>query len=139
METERRKIVVDTGSVVLDIEDTHGKYLGQIELIPTDSDIIKRYKDVVDKLNGTKLPENPQDEDIIAFSDMVKEQVNYLMNYDVSSSVFSVCGPLTALASGDFYFENVLNAIGGAIEQIMNTRVEKRLAKIRNATAKYHK
>lgn len=133
------KIVIDTGSVVFDIEDAKGRILGQLEFIPTDSDIIRRYKEVVEKFNSMKIGENPTEDDILSFSDTVKEQVNYLLNYDVSSSIFSICGPLTVVTSGDFFFENVMDAVATAIESVMKQRVEKKMEKVRRATAKYHK
>ncbi len=133
------KIVIDTGSVVFDIEDAKGRILGQLEFIPTDSDIIRRYKEVVEKFNSMKIGENPTEDDILSFSDTVKEQVNYLLNYDVSASIFSICGPLTVVTSGDFFFENVMDAVATAIESVMKQRVEKKMEKVRRATAKYHK
>lgn len=133
------KIVIDTGSVVFDIEDAKGRILGQLEFIPTDSDIIRRYKEVVEKFNSMKIEENPTEDDILSFSDTVKEQVNYLLNYDVSASIFSICGPLTVVTSGDFFFENVMDAVATAIESVMKQRVEKKMEKVRRATAKYHK
>lgn len=133
------KIVIDTGSVMFDIEDAKGRILGQLEFIPTDSDIIRRYKEVVEKFNSMKIGENPTEDDILSFSDTVKEQVNYLLNYDVSASIFSICGPLTIVTSGDFYFENVMDAVATAIESVMKQRVEKKMEKVRRATAKYHK
>lgn len=133
------KIVIDTGSVVFDIEDAKGRILGQMEFIPTDSDIIRRYKEVVEKFNSMKIGENPTEDDILSFSDTVKEQVNYLLNYDVSASIFSICGPLTVVTSGDFFFENVMDAVATAIESVMKQRVEKKMEKVRRATAKYHK
>lgn len=133
------KIVIDTGSVMFDIEDAKGRILGQLEFIPTDSDIIRRYKEVVEKFNSMKIGENPTEDDILSFSDTVKEQVNYLLNYDVSASIFSICGPLTVVTSGDFFFENVMDAVATAIESVMKQRVEKKMEKVRRATAKYHK
>lgn len=135
---EAMKLVVDTGSVVFDLDDAKGRNLGQFEIIPTDSDIIRRYKVVAEKIGGLKISEKPTEDEIMSVSDTVKGQINYLLNYDVSSSVFSVCGPLTVVASGDFFFESVMEAVASAVEQIMNERVDKKMEKVRKATAKYH-
>lgn len=135
---ETMKLVVDTGAVVFDLEDAKGRNLGQLEFIPTDSDILHRYKAVAEKLGGLKISENPTENEIMAVSDTVKEQLNYLLNYDVSASVFSVCGPLTVVASGDFFFEDVMGKIAVAIEKIMKKRVEKKIERVKKATAKYH-
>lgn len=132
------KIVIDTGAVVFDIEDSKGRNLGQMEFIPTDSDIITRYKAVVENLSALKMAETPKEDDISEFSKQIKEQINYLLNYDVSDSVFSICGPLTVVSSGDFYFESVMEGIAAAIESVTKQRIEKKMAKVRQATAKYH-
>ncbi|MCD8047114.1 MAG: hypothetical protein LUD80_00725 [Clostridiales bacterium] len=53
--------------------------------------------------------------------------------------MFAKCNPLTLTADGDFYVENVLDGIAGLINSQTSQRVERKKAKIRKATAKYHK
>ena len=132
------KLKVDTGKIVVPIEDADGESLGEMAFIPTDSDILKRYKSVVEFFNNVSFSEDLAEEEVVKFSDEIRKQLDYLFGYNVSDSVFQKCGPLTVITGGNFYFESVLNGIVGIIEQITNERVEKKLAKIRKATAKYH-
>lgn len=133
------KLKVDTGKIVVPIEDADGEILGKMSFIPTDTDILKRYGSVVDFFNHTKFSEDVSNEEIIEYSENVKEQLNYLFGYNVSESLFQKCGPLTVISNGDFFFENVLEGIVGIMEAISNERVEKKMSKVRKATAKYHK
>lgn len=129
---------VDTGSILIEIND-RGEKMGEFRFNPSDLDIVKRYEDVVEYLKGVTLGENAGAEEVLAFSEKIKEQFDYLLNYKVSDIIFAKCNPLTPLANGDFYCENVLEGIAGIIEQSTNQRVEQKKAKIRKATAKYHK
>ena len=78
--------------------------------------------------------------------DIVKEmeeklnkQIDYLFNSNVSQSFFSITSPFTVLANGEFFVENVLNAIGKLIEAETGKRFEKVQTKISQYTSKYHK
>lgn len=130
---------VDTGKIVVPIEDADGERLGEMTFIPADTDILKRYGDVVEFFNQAKFSEQDLQEEIVAFSDKIREQMDYLFGYPVSESLFQKCGPLTVTSSGEFFFVNVLEGIVEIIEKITNERVEKKMAKVRKATAKYHK
>ena len=133
------KLKVDTGKIVVPIEDTDGECLGKMTFIPTDSDILKRYGDVVEFFNSTEFSEGSSEQEIMEYSDHVKEQFDYLFGYKVSEALFQKCGPLTIVSGGEFFFESVLDGISSIIEQITNERIEKRMAKVRKATARYHK
>jgi hypothetical protein len=138
MKQETMKLSVDTGSLLIDIDDK-GEIIGQFRFNPNDLDIVKRYDEVVKTLEAIQVPENSDENTIFEISDELKKQMDYLLNYNVSSEIFTKCNPLTLTASGDFYIENVLEGIAGLIEKTMNQRLEKKKAKIRKATAKYHK
>lgn len=82
----------------------------------------------------TKKPENE-----IEFADFLEEidkklrdQINYIFNYDVSKPVFGLCSPLMSLKSGKCYVEEFLEAITPIIEEIAKKTAkasEKRIAK----------
>lgn len=133
------KLKVDTGKIVVPIEDSDGELLGEMAFIPTDMDILKRYESVVDFFNGVSFSEEATNEEIVDFSEGIRSQLDYLFGYPVSDSIFQKCGPLTVIPNGDFFFESVLDGILGIIERITDERVEKKMAKLRKATAKYHK
>lgn len=137
-EQKALKLSVDTGSVLIDIED-RGEKIGEFRFNPADIDIVRRYEKVAEYLDNTKIEESAGAEEVLAFTDKIKEQFDYLMNYKVSDALFAKCNPLTPLANGDFYCEHVLEGIAGLIEKEMGQRIAKKKAKIQKATAKYHK
>lgn len=142
MAQEKMKLSVDTGSVLIDIDD-RGEIFGQFRFNPSDFDIIRRYEQVVKKLedvaNMLSDNDNPTEDDIFAASDEVKKQFDYLLNYNVADQIFAKANPFTPLANGDLYCENVLNGIASLIEDTMNKRINNKMKKIQSATAKYHK
>lgn len=136
---EKLTLKVNTGAVTVDVENENGKKIGEFEFVPTDTDIINRYGAVVDFFNYVTFDENEPNEELVKrFSSQIREQFDYLFNYPVSESIFTKCGPLTPTQDGDFFFEKVLDGIRALIEKVTNERVEKKMKKIRKATAKYH-
>lgn len=134
------QLKTDTGAVTVPIiDEKDGEVIGSFKFNPNDLDIIKRYEKVVESLNAMSVPDNAGTEEIFVVTDEIKRQVDYLLNYNVSSELFAKCNPLTLTSNGDFYVENVLDGIAVIIEQATNQRIEKKKAKIRKATAKYHK
>lgn len=138
MNKEIMTLSVDTGSVLINIEDK-GDIIGQFRFNPADIDIAKRYKKVIDSMNKIEISENSSDEEIFKATDEIKNQFDYLLNYNVSGEIFKKANPLTPTANGDFYCENVLDGIREIIEKTTEERLEKKVAKINKATKKYHK
>lgn len=138
MDQKKLKLSVDTGSVVVEIDDK-GEVIGQFKFNPADLDIVRRYEKAIEALEAVTVPEDADADTFLAVSDEIKKQMDYLLNYKVSADIFATCNPLTMTESGDFYCENVIEGIGGLIEKIMDSRIKKKTAKIRKATAKYHK
>ncbi len=132
------KLVVNTGAMLIDVENEKGRKIGEFEIIPTDVDILNRYEQVADFFNAVEFSESPETKELMDFAEKIKEQFDFLFNYKVSDGLFSQCSPLTILTNGDFYFENVMEGIVGLIEKITDQRVKKKIAKVRKATAKYH-
>ena len=135
---EALKLSVDTGSVLIEIDD-RGEKIGEFNFNPGDFDIIRRYEKVVEFMDSVEIGENAGPEEVLAYTDKMKEQFDYLLNYKASDALFAKCNPLTPLANGDFYCENVLAGIVKLIEQETGKRLSKKKAKIQRATAKYHK
>ena len=128
---EPMKLKVDTGAVTVEVEDERGERIGQFQLNPADSNILKRYGAVVDFFNGIK----PEIEAMNRLADSVAEQFDFLLGYPVSGELFSRCGPLTVTRSGDFFFEQVLSGVGKLIESVTKKRLDKKMARIRRAVA----
>lgn len=87
---------------------------------------------------------NPENEE--AFADLldrvdkqVKEQINFIFNYDVSQPVFGACSPLMSLKSGKSYVEEFLEAITPIIEESSKKAAEASEKRIAKHTARYSK
>lgn len=125
---------VDTGSILVEVKDK-GEKIGEFRFNPCDLDIAKRYEKVADVLSNLKVSDDPDMDEVFAFSNKIKEQFDYLLNYKVSDAIFVKCNPLTPLADGELYYVKVLDGIVGLFEQTTNQR----MSKINEATAKYRK
>lgn len=134
---EKLKLVVDTGAITVAIVDKNGNELGEFEFIPTDFDIIDRYENTMKYFRDRKIEDSDEFEFAKNFSNEIKEQIDILLNSEASSSLFAKCSPLTPLADGTLYFENVLEQIGTLVEKTTKKRLENSMAKIEKATEKY--
>lgn len=131
-------LFVDSGVMLIDVND-NGKVIGQIEFNPSDVGMIRRHDEVMDIMNNYTMPENPTDKELFDFSDKIKELTDKMIGYPVADVIFCRTDPLTPIANGDFFFENVWEGLKNLIESTTNQRVDKKLKKIKAATAKYHK
>ena len=108
------KIVIDDGFKTYDIENKEGKILGQFSFNPSDTSIIHRHEEVVNELSELSFDEQNTeniDEELKRIEKVIYEKINYLLNADVAEAFFSIMGPLTPLASGQYFIESVLDAI----------------------------
>ena len=137
--SEVMKLQVDTGAITVDVEDEKGNSVGQFEFNPADSNILKRYGAVVDFFNAVTfddtLPEDEQITQMNKLADDIGAQFDFLLGYPVAESVFRRCGPLSVMRNGEFFFESVLEGIGGIIEKVTAQRLDKKLKKISKAAA----
>ena len=138
------KIVIDDGYKTYDIVNKEGRLLGQFSFNPSDTGIIHRHAEVVKSLEELKMSissndeKNSLDEALKEVEAVIYEKINYLLDADVAESFFSIMGPLSPLASGQYYIESVLDAIGQAIQAETGERVKKINRKISKHTSKYH-
>ena len=136
------KIVVDRGLEQYTIEDKNGTVLGKFEMNPADVELVKRYEHVAESVShiADDLDDSKDIVDIVKeMEEKLNKQIDYLFNSNVSQSFFSITSPFTVLANGEFFVENVLNAIGKLIEEETGKRFEKVQTKIGKYTSKYHK
>lgn len=132
------KIVVDDGSKVYTIENKRGKVLGKLEFRPTDTNIVKRYEEVVDFYNSYQLPENPTETDMRTAEEEIMNRISYLVGADAKEAFFSILGAFSPLANGELFVENVLSSIAKVIEREINTRTKKVQSRMNKYVAKYH-
>ena len=137
-----KEVIVDSGLCTYDIKDKEGRLLGQFSFNPSDTDIVKRHEKVVSAFEKMEIPDmngNNLAKGLEKVDSFIYEQINYLLDSkDAAESFFSIMGPLSPLASGQFFVESVLDAIGQAIQMETGERVKKISGKIRKHTSKYH-
>ena len=137
-----KEVIVDSGLCTYDIKDKEGRLLGQFTFNPSDTDIVKRHEKVVSAFENMEIPDMKGDnlaKGLEKIDSFIYEQINYLLDSkEVAESFFSIMGPLSPLASGQFFVESVLDAIGQAIQNETGERVRKVAGKIRKHTSKYH-
>lgn len=137
-------IIIDDGREAITINGDPDRV---IYIQPTDFNI--RLRNVQARKNINSLlaeldkakPENEE-----AFADLlesvdkqIKEQINYIFNYDVSKPVFGLCSPLMALKNGKSYVQVFLEAISPIIEKASKEAEKASEKRIAKHTAKYSK
>lgn len=135
---QNNEIIIDDGSKVYNIKNKNGKLLGKFEFRPSDTNIVKRYEEVVDFFNNFSLPED-SDKAMQAAEDQMVEKMSYLIGGDAGEAFFSIMGPFSALASGELFIENVLGAIAKVIEKELSVRTKRVQRRMNKYVAKYHK
>ena len=139
------QIKVADGSKTYDLVNQEGKLLGQLTFNPSDTNILERHAEVMKQLNklkedfGKTVRKTTVNEDIAEIDRIVYEKIDYLLNADVSKTLFSIMGPFSTLANGQFFVENVMDAIGNVMQADTEKQSKKIRQKIDKHTAKYHK
>lgn len=143
----KNRIAIDDGLKTYEITNKEGKVLGSFTFNPSDVNIVKRYVEVMSDLAKLEL-QKPEvrsrkslEETIQKMDAVVYEKINYLLNADVAKEFFSIMGPFSPLASGQYFVEVVIDAIGQVIQAETGEHVKKMKEmhdKIKKHTGKYH-
>lgn len=139
------QIKVSNGTKTYDLVDENGKVLGQLTFNPSDTKIMERHAEVMRQLQKMKedfaksVRKSTIMEDLEEIDKIVYEKIDYLLNADVSKTLFSVMGPFSLLENGQFYVEHVLDVLGKVIKKDGNAKAKKINEKIKKYTAKYEK
>lgn len=138
------QIKVADGTKTYDLVNQDGKLLGQLTFNPSDTNILERHAEVMKQLRKmeedfSKTVRNTTvSEDMVELNKIVYEKIDYLLNADVSKTLFSIMGPFSPLANGQFFVENVMDAIAKVIQADTEKQSKKISNKIKKHTAKYH-
>lgn len=138
VKSQTNDIIIDDGSKVYNIKNKQGKMLGKFEFRPSDTNIVKRYEEVVDFFNNFTVPEDT-DQAIQTAEKEMTDKMSYLIGGDAGEAFFTIMGPFSALASGELFIENVLSAIAKVIEKELSVRTKKVQRRMNKYVAKYHK
>lgn len=138
------QVKISTGFKTYDICNQNGKLLCQISFNPHDTNIIDRHKKVLEELDKLKknvaanMSKKMTVEYLKEIEDIIYKQIDYLINAEVSSELFSIMGAFSITPNGNLFVEEILDMIGGIIESETGKRVKKIKTKIQKHTSKYH-
>ena len=133
-------LVIDDGRKQYEIRNKKGELLGELSFNPSDTNMIKRYDEVIANINRLteKIPNDAKIDEALKIAESeIAEQVNYLFGENVAETFFNITGPLSPLASGRFFFEVALDVVAKAIEKETGSRMQRANAKINKYAAKY--
>lgn len=123
--------------------DASGKPLFTISFHASDIAIIHRYDEVVTYLNkldtSTLQTAENTSEELERIENELAEQLDKMFNANISEPIYSVMSPFTPLSSGKLYIEEIIEKIGGLIEDETGARLKKVQSRMSKYTAKYQK
>lgn len=139
-------IILNDGAKTYDIVDTRGEKLGEITLNVNDNRLPERFekteKDIRNAIGFIKveLGKGKDPMEVLKKSEKkVMDAMNYLFDKDISSTFFSITSPFTLLPDGQFFVENVINAVQTLIAKENKTRIETLKERTKKYTEKYNK
>lgn len=137
-----KEYIIEDGVKSYDIKNKHGKKLCTFYFNPSDTYVVKRYKEVSENLNKMsdllRLSTKSKEEIVVEAENYIKKQYDYLFDADVSNSFFSIMGALSVLPNGKLFSEHVMEIIAKIIEEETGQRLEKINIRINKYTKKYH-
>ena len=139
---QNTEFIIDDGAKEYSFKNPLGEIFARFSFNPTDTGIFKRYDKLVEFLDNMDIESdgNVVDEEQIKTADnLLKEQFDILCGKNVSDGLFMMYEPLTLFPDGSFYAEIIIAQLGSIIEKETNTRINKKIAKIRKDVAKNRK
>lgn len=116
---------------------------GYIEIHPGDIELPKRLQKAeraISEYASTKLRKiNTKNIDetfeiLEATDNFIKEQINYIFGYDISSIIFGSSSSISITIDGEYYFECFLNAIIPILEKEYKQRIKKLDLRVKSYT-----
>lgn len=120
------------------------KLLCQISFNPFDTNIVHRHKKVQEELQilkenaAAKKGNKTSWEYMKEIEAEISKQIDYLLDANVASALFSIMGAFSIMPDGRLWVEEVLDMIGSIIENETGTRIKKVRTKVQRYTKKYH-
>lgn len=145
------EIVVDDGSVKVPVRNKFGDVIGEFYFTPTDTNIVDRYNEVVNKVDEVIAPlkhvninpdgtadSNDADgiEALHKATARLYELFDYLFGGNMSEAFFGKTHPFSPI-NGVFYFENALETVGRFISAQHDREIEKINKRVSQYTQEY--
>lgn len=107
-------------------------------------DRAKKASEIIDKLSNdyrnADVKTDEQANEIFVKADKdIREQINYIFGYDVSTVVFGITNCVSVTKSGHMLFENFLNAVIPVIKEDMQEAMKKQNERVNKYTSQVHK
>ncbi len=134
------EFIIDDGLQEYTFKNKRGDVIASFTFNATDTGILTRYENVVNKFNDLVLKEIDEDrttEEIVKLENDITECFNELFGRDMKNDLFSMYKPLTLFGNGIFYCRYIFERVEEIIEIEFNTRLESSKAKVKKATKKY--
>lgn len=135
-EVDEEVLVVDDGYKVIKVQNSIGEVIGKFRFNPTDINIVNRYNEISDQFGDVLKPLKDAEitEEGLAGDEKSVEIINeaekkmielmdYMLNCDSREAFFSKTHLFTP-TGGNFYCQNVFEAIGGFISRKFDKEIE---------------
>ena len=134
------EIVLDAFESFAIRDKNSGKIISSCTFNPSDVDLPRRMRKLMDWLNTVKIPEgdNVLDE-MYAVTDELKRRVNEALASDDAADALFYANPFSPTKDGQLVAEQVLNAVAKVIEERTGERIKKVNRRLKTYTSKYHK
>lgn len=132
------EIIIDDGCETWSIKTQKGEEYAKLTFNPSDPDIVNRFEKIVKDINDKNF-NGDSAEQIKEINEFLVEKMSELLNRDTSEELFGRQCPTAILGDGDMFIDKLFDIIPKIIEERTDARIEKKMKKIKQATAKYHK
>lgn len=144
---ENIKVSIESPVKYYDFVDQHGEVLATLRFVPTDIDIIERYReasvvfekmrDELEKVEKDKLSEDEAVALKNKYAAELKERFDELFKAD-TSGLFDVASPFTPLENGEAWALVILKSVQKIVEKATGKSFEAMQSKASKYTEKYH-
>lgn len=144
---ENIKVSIEGPVKYYDFVDQHGEVLATLRFVPTDIDIIERYReasvvfekmrDELEKVEKDKLSEDEAVALKNKYAAELKERFDELFKAD-TSGLFDVASPFTPLENGETWALVILKSVQKIVEKATGKSFEAMQSKASKYTEKYH-
>lgn len=131
------KIQIEDGRVPITINNERNEKLGVVYINPNDFNILNRLDEVKAKISAMSIGEDEMIGEKIKNVDiMIREQINYLFDYNVADVVFKKQHSLS-IYRGMTFIERLLNALTPVIREVIQKETEKSEKRMLKYTGPY--
>lgn len=129
---------IDDGTMTFTFVNNEGEVFSSFRINPADITLMQRCEEVGEKLQAIEISEASTAKDLKELNDQITEQINYLLGYEASETLF--VPPMTAvtvLPDGRLFALVVMEQITELVGPELKKRQKKMAEAVEKYTAKY--